>query len=71
MIVKAWLFFIIGLLLWDHLRVAEARGFSRFCGGVGFWAVEIAVVDVDRCFCGLGYELKVWGWERGEIVRIF
>ena len=24
-----------------------------------------AVLDVDRCFCGLGYELKVWGWESG------
>ena len=22
------------------------------------------VLDVDRCFWGLGYELKVWGWER-------
>jgi hypothetical protein len=30
-----------------------------------------AVLDVDRCFCGLGYELKAWGCERGEIVRIF
>jgi len=59
------------LLLWDHLRVAEARGFSRFCGGVGFWAVEIAVLDVDSCFWGFGHELQVWGWERGEIVRMF
>ena len=54
MIVKAWLFFIIGVSLWDHLRVAEARGFSRFCGGVGFWAVEIAVLDVACCFWVLG-----------------
>jgi hypothetical protein len=30
-----------------------------------------AVLDVDRCFWGLGYELKVWGWESGKIVRIF
>jgi hypothetical protein len=22
-------------------------------------------------FCGFGDEGKVWGWERGEIVRIF
>jgi hypothetical protein len=22
-------------------------------------------------FCGFGYEVEVWGWERGEIVRIF
>jgi hypothetical protein len=30
-----------------------------------------AVLDVDRCFCCLGYEVKVWGWESGKIVRIF
>ena len=48
MIVKAWLFFIIGLLLWDHPRVAEARGFSRFCGGVGFWSVEMDKVGCQQ-----------------------
>jgi hypothetical protein len=29
------------------------------------------VFDVDRCFWGFGHELQVWGWESGEIVRIF
>jgi len=71
-VVKAGLFFFIGLLLWDHPRVAEARGFSRFCGGVGFRSVEMAKVGCwHSCFWGLGYESKVLGWERGEIVRMF
>lgn len=39
-------------------------------GGI-FQIIAITVLDVDRCFWGLGYELKVWGGERGEIVRIF
>ena len=39
-------------------------------GGI-FQIIAIAVVDVDRCFCGLGYESKIWGRESGEIVRIF
>ena len=30
-------------------------------GRGGFQIIVIAVVDVARCFCGLGYELKVWG----------
>ena len=43
-------------------------------GGLGrgiFQIIAIAVLDGDRCFCSLGYEAEVWGWESGEIVRIF
>jgi len=34
--------------------------------------VEMAKVGCwHSCFWGLGYEVEVWGWESGEIVRIF
>jgi hypothetical protein len=52
----------LGVVFWRSWVVWE--------GGI-CQIVAIAVLDVARCFWGLGYELQVWGWERGEIVRIF
>ena len=49
---------LLGVVFWRLWVVWE--------GGL-FQIIAIAVLDVDRCFCGLGYELKVWGLENGPL----
>ena len=51
---------MVGLSAIRFLGVVLWRSWVVWEGGI-FPIIAIAVLDVDRCFWVLGYELKVWG----------